>query len=1081
MGILDKFYTDSVNNPNRELYDFMGYSNEDFQHNIVTTKDAWDKARDIAYELKAKGAKKGDRAIIICMQDAGTVYAIWGCMIVGVVFTVIPPPIDTGKVSRFISVLRSCSPKFLISNEYMEKTQGGGAKGDILKGAFKEILSLKRIYTDKVTPHPEFTEVHSYADEDIVYLQYTSGSTSEPKGVMVSHGNILACLDQCKEIFDFTKGDHNLCSWVPFYHNIGLIVAIFLPMIVSHGISYFIPTLEFLAKPTIWIKALSDYKINATAAPNSAYEIITQIVSKEAAKQYNLKHVTHLINGSEFVDANTVKKFSELFEISENAFAPGYGLSECVCVASLSCNDFRVVNIDSDEYRQGRFVPVDREDKTIVGVGRIAGDMVLKIVDKDGVECAAGEIGEIYLKGSSICQGYYKNPEETKRFHAKIKGEEGDYFRTGDMGYMYEENVYLTGRIKEMIVVSGKNLFPYDIIRVIANLNIGLFNDSMAVFSVLHEGIEAPVLCVETQEALSENEVNDLFNQINRAVSDMFEFSFRDIVIVKKGFLPRTDNRKIKTLQTKRLYEEGNLSKLYSMLGKTLSQEESVPIKISKAFSREFSVNEIKDFLREIISQIVPNTDFGDEDSFLELGADSLTMARLVTILEEETKVSVDLRKLIDNPCIDMTAKYIFGKINGEQSILDDGTVDLYKEVALPDSLKLERNYDIKINECKNIFLTGSTGFLGAYIIEALIKEHGNKGIKIYAHARAASKEKAMERIAENMKRFNCYKNEYMKYIIPVIGDITLPKLGIGENEFEDLTRSIDLIIHNGAILNFLLSYTKLKDANVVGTLHALELAMSGKPKYFSYISSYSVYDNPSHFKKIVSEDDELSNADGYFLGYSETKWVSEKLIQESAKRGLKTIVYRPGDITGTMKDGIWKLEDLISRSIVGCIQLNAVPDMDVHLHLTPVDYVASVISHTTFLDEAVGKGINIINKFTRPMSQIRIMMKKYGYNPELLSYEAWCDKLQKSNPNENVLRVLSCLFTDKKPIGENLNERYGSYQAQFSSENCDKFMSDTNVTCPPINEALLLAYLNNFYAAGYIKKPAKWYQRLFS
>lgn len=144
----------------------------------------------------------------------------------------------------------------------MEKESDTNVTGPLLKRAFMNVISLKRIYTDKIPAARQPIYPPVYDPSELVYLQYTSGSTSEPKGVMVTYQNLMGCISQVLEIFDFTKGHHKLASWVPFYHNIGLIVAIFLPVIANHGTAYFIPTLQFLAKPTVWLKTISDYKIN---------------------------------------------------------------------------------------------------------------------------------------------------------------------------------------------------------------------------------------------------------------------------------------------------------------------------------------------------------------------------------------------------------------------------------------------------------------------------------------------------------------------------------------------------------------------------------------------------------------------------------------------------------------------------------------------------------------------------------------------------------------------------------------------------------------------------------------------------
>lgn len=481
-GILEKFMRDAAQNPERPMYDFMDCGSEPYVHHYITIGEAWQHAMDMAAELRQKGARPGDRAIILSMQDAGTVYAIWGCMIAGVIFTVIPPPIDEGKLDRFVSVLKSCKPRFLISNEGMEKEADTNVTGSLLKKAFLNVVTLKRIYSDKVKPAP-LGKLTPHEADDLLYLQYTSGSTSAPKGVMVTYGNLMGCIGQCLEIFDFQHTKNNLASWVPFYHNIGLIVAIFLPVIADTGISYFIPTLQFLARPTIWLRVIADYKVNITAAPNSAYEVCTRLISPEEAKKYDLSHVTHLINGSEFVNAATVDKFCELFHISTDCFAPGYGLSECVCVGTLASRDFRCQHIDLESYREGRFVPSPTGEKNIVSVGRPAGNMVLVAIRPDGTPCEPGEIGEICIQGSSVCAGYWQNPEETKRFHTVIAGYNGQFYRTGDMGVLYEGQLYLTGRIKEMIIISGKNIFPGDITLLLRQEGVPLPADAIAVFS----------------------------------------------------------------------------------------------------------------------------------------------------------------------------------------------------------------------------------------------------------------------------------------------------------------------------------------------------------------------------------------------------------------------------------------------------------------------------------------------------------------------------------------------------------------------------------------------------------------------
>lgn len=1069
-GILEKFQHDAAQNPDRVLYDFLNCEAQPIGQAPVTIGQAWRSAMDMAAALRAKGARKGDRAIILSLQDAGTVYAVWGCMLAGVVFTVIPPPLDEGKLARFVSVLRSCKPKFLISNEGMEKESETNVTGPLLKKAFLQVVALKRVYTDRVQPAAGPDAVCPHDADDLLYLQYTSGSTSAPKGVMVTYGNLMGCIAQCLEIFDFTKGSHNLASWVPFYHNIGLIVAIFLPVIAPRGVSYFIPTLQFLEKPTVWLQVLSQFKVNITAAPNSAYDVCARLVSPEEAKQYDLSHMTHLINGSEFVNAATVEKFCRRFGISPGAFAPGYGLSECVCVATLASMDYQCANISLADYREGRFVPTEGEGKAIVSVGRPAGDMKILAVRPDGTACAPGEIGEIYLQGASVCAGYWQDPAESKRFAAVVPGHPGRFYRTGDMGLMAGGRLYLTGRIKEMIIIGGKNIFPSDITLLLHEQGVALPMDAVTVFSVAAEEGERPVLCAE---CAPDADFRALAAQVNRLTAQHFGFSFSDIVFAKSGALPRTDNRKIKTLEAKRLYEEGRLALLYSAAaqGGVARPLEGAP-REKAALPAHAAPEQVQPLIRALFEELLPGADFGPEDSFLELGGDSLRMMELLCGLERDLGLELDLRRVAATPSVAGISAYISDVLNGREA---DGKPDLRQECVLDEDIRPQEPYTAPPEACTKVFLTGATGFLGAYLTRALLRR---PGVTVYCHARAATREQAMERIAANLRRFCCWQEDYRARIVPVPGNLDLPRLGMDAETWQRLSQEIEMVYHNGAILNFVFPYSQMKRTNVLGTAECLRFACTGRAKYFHYISSYSVYDNPSHFDRRVLEADPLSSPDGYFLGYSETKWVAEKLVGITRQRGLQAAVYRPGDITGTPKEGIWKLEDLISRALVGCIQLGFVPDMEANLHLTPVDYVADAIAHISFQSAACGQAFNLINQRILPLGQITALLRRAGYPVRTVPYEEWCEKLTACSSEENVLRILSCLFTDQRLAGENLAERFGARQARFDTSCADRLLAGSGICCPPVDAALLGTYLKHFQQCGYIKKPL-WGARL--
>jgi thioester reductase-like protein len=1056
------------NNPERCVFNFLdcSISGGFFGMRQISMQQLYGCACDMAATLKERGARKGDRAIIFSMQDPGTIYAILGCMLEGVVFTVIPPPVDEAKLSRFISALKSCQPKFLISNYGLEQESKRNIKTTLLKKAFIHVLTLKRVYTDQIVKHGDYQPFYVPQKDDLVYLQYTSGSTSEPKGVMVTNGNLMNCLDNCRVAFDFTR-DYNIVSWVPFYHNIGLIVSIFIPMLAEVGTAYFISTLHFLQKPTVWLKAVSDFKANITVAPNSAYEVCTKLVSKESSKNYDLSHVTLLINGSEFVYAHTIEKFCGLFNISQNSFAAGYGLSECVCVATLSPLLYRHQKIDVDSYLTGHFIPTENKySKTIVSLGKPLDNLKIVAVNENGVPCAENEIGEIYIQGNSVCQGYWKNPAETRRFFSTIQGVNGFFYRTGDMGLIYKGELYLTGRLKEMIIVNGKNIFPNDISMLLQQQCPTLPKDVLSIFSIQTDSKEEPILCIESDDC----QFITLIRDINRAVAKAYNFSFNDIVFVQKNTLPRTDNRKIKISTIKKLYEQNKLHILYSIktsranTANTLDDGDVSQISLSS----NASIDEIKACVRGVFQKFVDYVDFDDDTLFTDLGTNSLTIIEMLTKLEHQTGISIDIRQLTTALTINDLSLHIHLLLQGKTP----KQLDLQTECTLDNAIQLQQNYTLQPEQCQNIFLTGSTGFLGAYLIKALISQYNTQPIHIYCHVRAENQQKAMERIIKNMQFFNCWQEQYRNKLTAIPGDLQKPHLGIENNLYNELCNKIDTIYHNGAILNFLFPYNQLKQTNVNGTIECLRFACTGNPKYFHYISSYSVYDNPAYFNKTVLEVDPLTNSKGYFLGYSETKWVAEKLVQIAQTRGLKTTIHRPGEITPSANENIWKLEDMVSRTIVGCIQMQTSPDINVCLPLTPVDYVSNAIVHITRQTKAVNQCFNLINRNPTHFKTIYTYTKNAGYNIKTIPYHEWTNQLTTYTPQQNALSILTRLFTDKRELGENLTERYSNTQAKIDTTNTDTLLKDTNIQCPTITENTFKNYLITFANMGHIPKP---------
>lgn len=1127
-GIIDILKDRVTESPDRIIYNFLDYSAGQSTPQPadrpagqeITLKMIFDNAKALAAELLAKGAKRGDRVVILSMQDPGTLYAVYGAMMAGTVFTVIPPPIDEGKVQRFISVVKSCKPKFVISNYTLEQEQHThvhtqqaqvDVKKRLIRDALLPALRLKRIYTDRLPAVTRDIPIYSAAWDQVVYLQYTSGSTSDPKGVMVTLENLMTNISQVMDVYDFSTGN-SLAMWVPFFHNLGLLFGFFLPLMALEGTTYFLPTLQFLQKPTLWLRVLAEFNVNITAGPNSAYAVFEHILGPQEAAAYDLSHVTHFINGSEFVDPATIRNFTRLFSVSPNAFTPGYGLAENVCLATEASRNYQTLWVDAEALRRNRFVPCAQgEGKEMVSLGKPVKGLTMVAVDPEsGKPCEDGQIGEIYIQGDSVCKGYWENTKDNENFRARVEGLGGYFYKTGDLGIIYRGNFYMTGRIKEVIIVNGHNVYPADIRTVLQKHIPALSMDSAVFFPVEANKQEAVAICLETDKVSLD--FASLASQINHVTAKYFEFSFYDVVIVTKNSLPRTDNRKIRTHKVRELYLQGLPQVLFSTRENASARKKTTaPVNATDGIHAK---------VKAVFDTLLETDTYDHNTGFLELGGDSLKLVECACQLEEIFHIGLDITEIGMNASVNGIAGYIQDKIlqgnanvkrtNLQEELYLDSSIApaaglpaFAESPAATGALSPQADapaagaaYTHSVSECRRLFLTGSTGFLGAFLIRSLIEQNDGKDILIYCHVRAGDEAAGLERVISNMKHFHCWKDGYARHIQAVTGSLDKPRMGIKEDVYERLSKEVDAVYHNGAILNFLFPYGYLKATNVDGTRECLRFAFAGKVKYFHYISSYSVYDNPSHFGKKVFESDPLTSGEGYLLGYSETKWVSEKLVQMARERGLKTCIYRPGDITGDTVNGIWEMKDLLSRLIVGCVHMQKAPKIKTRLYAVPVDYVSDAIAHISRQEGACGLAFNILNPKSFTIKMMVKAIRRMGYRIRIIPYENWINDLHQTNIRENPLRILASLFPkdstaaqDPRAVNANctagkpnqgespkcqpgdelLVNRFGVLQPRYDMTNTNNFLKNTDIQKRFLNKHLLPVYLKYFMEQKYI------------
>lgn len=1058
-SIIDVLEERAAENPEHVLYRFLNYQNNSWSMQSITLQALYGKSLETAYMLRKKGLRPGDRAVIFSMQDYGTIYSILGCMMAGVTFTVIPPPLDEGKIERFIAVLKSCQPKALISNYALEQESGVSLTGRLIREAFASVIRLRRIYSDKLIPYKRKDVIVPTGDDHLVYLQYTSGSTSSPKGVRVTQKALMKNLEQCQNCYDFNNG--TLGTWVPFFHNLGLVVTILMPICTTHSCAYFLPTLQFLENPKLWIKMMSDFKLTLTVGPGSAFDACTRIFTKEDAAKYPLTRVTHFMNGSEFISAKTVAAFSEMFQLSPNAMAPGYGLAENACLATFASQDYRTLKLDYEAYQHNRAVIVgDSENaKEIVSVGGPVKDLTVVIGNPKTKKVYPDlRIGEIFISGDSVADGYWGNIKDNANFRVKLEGYDCHFYKTGDLGFLYEGHLYITGRIKEMLIVNGHNIYPSDLQILLQQKVPALGTSAVGFFSCSSETKEQIIAVVESSP---EEDFQKRVRQINAAVSERFGFSFYDIIFVPKRAIPRTDNSKLQMMKARQMYLDGKLQILFSSRAyRTGTGESSL---IDKSLDK---ADEILLQVKSVFEKVLNIEQYSLTDSFLELGGDSLMGFELVNKIEQRFHIKLDLREVLQDSSVTGVANYVRRVLSGSK--IGAKSVNLEQECQLDESIRVTGHYEKPVTECRRILLTGATGFLGAQLIRAIIGQYPKDGLKIYCLVRADSEENGMERLVQNMEHYACWKEDYRPYLRPVIGDLSAANLGLSDNIWQMLSQDVEVIYHNGALLNFVFPYEFLKETNVRGTVETLRLSCAGKPKYYHYVSSYSVYDTPNNKGKRVYENDPLGTSRGFSLSYSETKWVSEKLVGIAKKRGLNAVIYRPGDITGGV-NGIWDMEDMVSRMIVGMIQMKAIPRTSYCVHMTPVDFVADAIVCISRKAEALNHAFNLVNPKSVPMKELVSFVRDCGYPVRYISFPAWKSRLKQSDASQNAMALLACLFESGTENNPGVLRHFIGRDTIYDTANANLLLNQSGISCPPIDRKMIAAYLEYFKKLGCI------------
>ena len=661
------------------------------ERTVLTYSQLREKALAIAAALQAKQVCQ-ERVLLIYKPGLEFIAAFLGCIYAGAIAVPAYPPRKNHHFERLQGILHNAQAKFVLTTQQGLDTFEPEAK------KWSELADATWIASDQLRDQlgsnlSDRWQMPDIAADHLAMLQYTSGSTGVPKGVMIQHDHLLfnsSLIDQC---FQHLPNKYSVC-WLPPYHDMGLIGGILHPLLVGSSTVLMDPV-SFLQRPLRWLQAISQYQASTAGCPNFAYALCADAIQIQDCEGLDLSHWQVAFTGAEPIQAATLRRFAQKFApfgFAETAFLPCYGMAEATLMVTGERRSAgtRIKQVDTQALRSNRIVTasVDAGTTELVSCGAPVGTVQVQIVNPETRQpCPPGEIGEVWVVSESVAAGYWQQPELTQAiFAATLAGNpEQSWLRTGDLGFLNAGDLFITGRLKELMIIRGRNYYPQDIEQSIQASHSALRSNYGAAFTVTQPSVETSASSEKSGEksgeetlvivqevertALRQLDVEAVLKAIRRAIADQFDLQVGAIVLLKPAQLPKTTSGKVQRLRCREKFLAQELEPLFCwsslMLpeaGKAISSgmpslNPTATAQVNPAPNswdgadwqhqiQTWLLHQVSEYLHLLPDQIKI------QEPLADYGLSSLTAARLSGDLQEWLKIPLDPTLLYDYPSI---------------------------------------------------------------------------------------------------------------------------------------------------------------------------------------------------------------------------------------------------------------------------------------------------------------------------------------------------------------------------------------------------------------------------------------------
>jgi len=601
---------------------------------VLSYRELDERARTIAAALQAQ-AEFGDRAVLLFPSGPDYVAAFFGCLYAGVIAVPAYPPESARRhhQERLLSIIADAEPRLLLTSAD-------------LRDALQQIEGAPPLLcVDTLDSAQAENWVEPNLPQDhIAFLQYTSGSTALPKGVQVSHGNLVANELLIRHGFGIdVNPDDVIVSWLPLYHDMGLIGGLLQPIFSGVPCILMSPA-YFLGRPLRWLEAISQYGGTISGGPDFAYRLCSERVSESALERLDLSRWRVAYSGSEPIRLDTLERFAEKFTacgFSADNFMASYGLAEATLFVAGTPRGTGIpaLRVDDQALAQNRAEP--GEGSPIMSCGISQPEHAVLIVEPNSLEeLADNAVGEVWAAGPSIALGYWRNPQASAKTFVQHAGR--TWLRTGDLGFMRNGELFITGRLKDMLIVRGHNLYPQDIEKTVENEVEVVRKGRVAAFAVSQNGEEGIGIAAEISRSVQKILPPEaLIKAIRQAVAEAYQEAPSVVVLLNPGALPKTSSGKLQRSACRNRLADGSLDS-YAVFPSTVTEDQE-----SNA-----SASELEALIGKIWAEQLNVKQVNADDHFFLLGGNSIAATQVIARVREELGLELNLRLLFEAPTL---------------------------------------------------------------------------------------------------------------------------------------------------------------------------------------------------------------------------------------------------------------------------------------------------------------------------------------------------------------------------------------------------------------------------------------------